>query len=338
MATVRLADIIDVTVFNDLPPVNNPTLTALSESGIIVGDQLLAELANAAGKKAELPFWNDLSIANDPNISSDDPAVYATPEKVGQTELNTRKIMVNNAWQAADLARELAMGADAMRHIRNRVDRYWQHQFQRRLVNMALGVMLDNIANDGGDMVFDISLETTVGQTEANWFSRTAMTGAAFTLGDHWQNTGAIVVHSVVMKRMVDNDDIDYIPDSKGNMTIPTFLGRIVLVDDGVSVIAGTTSGFRYVSYLFGAGAFGFGSGSAVVPTEVERDALAANGAGVETLISRKTWILHPFGMDWTDSSVAGISATNAEFALAANWDRVLTRKLIPMAFLITNG
>ncbi len=338
MATVRLADIIDVTIFNDLPPVNNPTLTALSESGIIVQDPLMNALANADGKKAELPFWNDLSISNDANLSTDDPAVFATPEKVGQAELNTRKLFINNAWQASDLARELAMGADAMQHIRNRVDRYWQHQFQRRLVNMALGVLNDNVLNDSGDMVFDISLETLVAQDATNWFSRTAMTGAVFTSGDHWNSTGAIVVHSVIMKRMIDNDDIDFIPDSLGALTIPTFMGKIVIVDDGVPVIAGTTSGFRYVSLLFGRGAFAFGTGSPIMPTEVEREALAANGAGIETLVSRKTWLFHPFGFDWTDTTVAGVSASNAEFALAVNWDRILTRKLIPMAFLITNG
>ena len=253
---------------------------------------------------------------------------------------------MNQGWTESDLAAELAMGGNAMRRIRARVDTYWAWRWQRRVVKTAVGVMLANVANDGGDMVTDISIEDGNAATDANMFSRTAMVAAAFTMGDRFDELSAIVVHSVVAQRMIDNDDIVYIPDSLGNLTIPTFLGKRVVIDDGAPVIAGTVSGFRYVSMLFGSAAFGYGVGTPEVPVEVERKADQGNGGGVESLWSRKTWLIHPLGHKFTSATVTGptgmtvnnISPTDADLALAANWERVHFRKNIPLAYLVTNG
>jgi len=53
-------------------------------------------------------------------------------------------------------------------------------------------------------------------------------------------------------------------------------------------------------------------------------------------LWERNTWLLHPLGFQQTGTPAA-VSFTQAELALAAQWDRVLDRKLVPMAYLITN-
>lgn len=342
----RLANIIDVTVFQDLPAEDNPEKTALFQSGVVVRNQMLDNLANAPGKTAELPFWKDLDPTVEQNYSNDSPADEATPQQIEQGEQIARKAFLNQGWTESDLAAELAMGGNAMRRIRARVDTYWARRWQRRLIKTAVGVMLNNVANDDGDMVHDISLETTVGVDEDNLFSRSAMVAAAFTMGDGFEGLRTIVVHSVVAQRMIDNDDIVYVPDSQGNLTIPTFLGKRVVIDDGAPVIAGTTSGFRYVSMLFGQAAFAYGEGTPEVPTEVERFAAQGNGGGVENLWSRKTWIIHPLGHSFTSNTVTGptgktvnnISPTDANLALAANWERTHFRKNIPLAFLITNG
>lgn len=337
MSTVRLSDIIDVTVFQDLPSVNSPETTALYQSGIIRQNGLLDSIATAAGKSAELPFWNDLDQTSLANISTDNPADIATADKIGQGEQKTRKIFLNKSWSASDLASEIAMGPRAMEQIRARTDTYWTRQWQRYLIGASNGVLADNVANDSGDMVIDVASESIAGQTTATRFSRSNFTAAAFTLGDMWEKTGAIGVHSQIYKQMVDQDDIDFIPDSQGSMTIPTYMGRRVIVDDSMTVTAGSTDGFKYTTVLFGDGAFGFGNGNPTVPVEVEREASQGNGGGIETIWTRKTYIIHPFGFQWTDSSVAGTSATQAEMALAANWDRVVERKNVPLAFLITN-
>lgn len=336
MATAQLSDVIDVTVFQDLPSVNSPEKTAFYESGVAVRTPLLDNLANAAGKKAELPFWTDIDASIDANISSDDPAVLAAAQKIEQGEQISRKAMLNKGLSASDLATELAMGDNAMQHIRNRVDTYWTRQWQRRLIAACDGVLADNVANDGGDMVVDVASESIAGQSAATKFSRSNFTAAAFTLGDAFTNTGAIAVHSQVYKQMVDADDIDFIPDSQGQMTIPTYMGKRVVVDDGMTVTAGSTDGFKYTTVLFGAGAFGYGEGMPEYPVELQRSEAGGNGGGISTLWTRKTQILHPFGFQHTGTP-AGDSFTIAELKLATTWNRVVDRKLVPLAFLVTN-
>ncbi len=336
MATTQLTDIIDVTVFQDLPSVNSPEKTAFFTSGIVTRNALLDDLATAAGKKPELPFWKDLDGSSETNYSSDDPGATATAEKLVQGEQIARKAFVNKSWQVADLASELAMGAKAMDRIRERTDSYFTKQWQRRLIASTNGILADNVANDSSDMVHAVASESIAGQGAATLFSRDAFTEAAFTLGDMAEELNAIAVHSAVMKQMVKNDDIDFIPDSMGNLTIPTFMGKRVIVDDGLTVTAGTTDGFKYTSVMFGAGAFGYGEGLPEVPVEIEREASQGNGGGIETLYRRNTWLLHPFGFQSTGTP-AGNSFTLAELALAAQWDRVVSRKNVPMAFLITN-
>lgn len=336
MATTRLSDIIDVTVFQDLPQLNSPEKTAFFESGIITRNALLDSLANGPGKIAELPFWRDLDASIEVNYSNDDPSDIATPQKIVQGEQIARKAFVNQGWQAADLASELAMGGSAMNAIRNRTGTYFQRQWQRKLIAASNGVLADNVANDSGDMVVDVAADAIADQTASTVFNRNSFTDAVYSMGDMAEDLTAIAVHSRVMQQMVKNDDIVYIPDSQGQITIPTFMGKRVIIDDGLTVTAGGTDGFKYTSVLFGTGAFGYGVGSPETPVEVEREAAQGNGGGIETLWLRNTWLLHPFGFQQTGTPT-GESFTNAELATAGVWDRVVDRKNVPMAFLVTN-
>jgi len=97
MPTTRLSDIIDVTIFRDLPQIEGPEKTRFFESGIITRNGLLDELANAPGKSIELPYWNDLDGSTEVNYSSDDPGSSATPQKITQGEQTARKSFVNQA-------------------------------------------------------------------------------------------------------------------------------------------------------------------------------------------------------------------------------------------------
>lgn len=345
MATTQLADIIDVIVFNDLPAEDTPELTALFQSGAVVRSELFDRLANADGKSVELPFWRDVDHTTEPNYSSDQ-ATLATPDKIQQDEQKAVKNWLNKGWSAMDLTVELASG-DPMRRIRSRVDSFWAKHWQHRVVAAALGVMNANINGNfatqspgtAGDMVYNIASESIAGQSAATRFSRAAFVSAAFTLGDHVDDVRAVAVHSVIYKKMIDNDDIDFIPDSQGALTIPTFLGKRVIVDDGMPVIAGSTDGFKYVTILFGPAVFAYGEGTPTVMTEVWRSPQAGHGGGEEQLWTRRSWMLHPFGHTNTNTThTANANQQNiADLKLQANWKRVLTRKNVPLAYLITN-
>lgn len=343
MALVRLSDVIDVEVFNSLPADESTLVNSLIQSGIVSRDPLFDQHANAPGLVGAMNMWNDLDSSSEPNYSQDDENT-ATPDKVDQKELNVRAVHLNNGWKASDLARELQTNEDVMSLIRRRVDKYWDTQFQNRLIATAEGVIADNVANDSGDMVVDLSVTTDTTPVAANFFSRQAFTNTVFTMGDHFDDIQAVACHSVVYQNMVDADDIDYIPDSSGTMLIPTYLGKRVIIDDSLvrDEPSETGTAKEYLSFFFGAGAFAFGVGSPLIPTEIERNAAQGVGGGNEVLWDRKTWLIQPAGASFLGATLTDADpdyATNAQLKLAANWDRkVASRKSVPFATLITNG
>lgn len=336
MADIRLTDIIDTVVYQDLDPVNSPEKTDFFMSGVAVRDNLFDSLASAAGSTAELPFWNDLDASVEPNYSSDNSASSATPQKVAQGEQIARKAHLNQGYSAMDLARELAMGDDALQHIRNRFGTYWMRQWQRRLIAAVQGVHADNAANDSGDMTHDIASESVSGQSASTRWSQSAFIEAAYTMGDMVDGVTAIAVHSAVAKQITEQNDAEDVRDSEGNLLYRAYLGRRMIVDDTLPAVAGSTDGIKYMSVLFGPGAIGYGEGAPDVPVEVDRDPRAGDGGGQEEIWERKTWILHPLGFQQT-STPSGQSFTQAELKTAAVWDRVVDRKNVPMAFLWTN-
>lgn len=335
MATVQLSDVIVPEIWGDYQAVNSPELSAFGQSGVVARNPLLDAAADRAGDLVNLPFWNDLDESSAPNISTDDPTDIGTPDKITAGKQMGYSAHLNKGWSASDLAAEVA-GSNPMDRIRDRVDTYWTRQFQRRLIATAQGVLADNVANDSADMVHSVAVESTGSQSATTIFTRQNFTSAVFTAGDAFENSGLIAVHSNVYKTMVDNNDIDFVADSEGNLRIPTFLGHVVVVDDAMPARAGTTSGVVYTSVIFGAGAFGYGEGTPKVPVEVEREAAQGEGGGIETLWSRVTWLTHPFGFS-ASAAPASNAHTIAELQNAATWNRVVARKNVPMAFLITN-
>lgn len=342
MAVTQLSDVYVPEVYASYTAVNGPERTAFFESGVAVRNPALGGFFAEGGRIAELPFWKDLDASDEPNYGTDDPADVAVPAKVQTGTQIARLASLNQGYSSADLTAEMA-GQDPMQQVRNRFGTYWMRNWQRRTIASLEGVIADNVANDGGDMVNDISGATNADVSATTRFSRDAFTTAAFTSGDHFDDYTATAVHSVVYKRMVDNDDIDFIPDSEGRLTIPTFMGRTVIVDDGLPFTAAAGSSdsdaaASYTSFLFGTGLIGYDERTPKTPVALEREEAQGNGAGVETLWERKSWVIHPFGCAFQSTTLTDGNATLAQLRLAANWDRVVERKNVPFAALVTNG
>ena len=104
-----------------------------------------------------------------------------------------------------------------------------------------------------------------------------------------------------------------------------TYQGKRVIVDDGCPVDKGV-----YTTYLFGDGAVALGNGNpeGFVPTEADRD--KKKGSGVDYLINRRTFILHPRGIAFTNANVAKTEGpSRAELKDASNWKPVYEQKQI---------
>jgi len=336
-AAVTLADIYDPTIFDAGVQEMAIELNAFAQSGIMQPDARINAMASGAGSTGDIPFFHGL--ANDePNYSSDDPAATSTPAKILSGKQIYASAHQNKSWSTMDLARELGL-IDPLGAIMNRVATYWSVNSEKRLINTARGVMLDNIATNTGDMVHDISIATGDTAVAANLISAEAVIDAGATMGDHAKTLSAIAMHSVPYSNLEKQNLIDFIPNARGEVDFPTYLGKRVIVDDSIAPVAGGTNGFVYTTILFALGAIAYGSGSPEVPSETDRLPATGNGGGQDVLYSRTTEIIHPFGFAFDTTAVAGVSATYAELAAAGQWSRVFAeRKNIGMAFLKTNG
>ena len=341
---VQLSSVIIPELFLEYGQIDSPERIAYLQSGVVRTDENLNAAANRGGQITTMPMWNDLDSTVEPNISTDNPATVATSQGMNASEMTVRIADYNQQWSAADLAGMLA-GSDPMRQIRSRTDMYWARQWQHKLIAVGEGVRLSNIANNGGDMVVDITASATVPAggsawtpTAANMFSRPAFTDAAFTLGDRFDDVIAVAMHSRIAKTLTDQQLIDFVQPAGVPLPVPMYDNKYVIVDDGLPMIADGHGNFKYVTVLYGAGAFGFGEGEARVPVEVFRWPSQGNGGGVEELHIRKRWIIQPNGYSFTSAAVASLSPINAELATAANWQRIVPRKNVPLAFLLTNG
>lgn len=328
MATTQLSDVIVPEVYASYQQVDDIVNTSFFQSGIIAQNPALNDKARTGGTGINLPFWNDLDMNQEANIGSDNPAVEATPNKITAAKMVAYLANPNQAYSAADLTSELA-GSDPMARIRARFATYWQNQYQLRLINAVKGILAANIAKNDGDMVEDISADTN-----KSLFNIGAFVDAAFSLGDQFGTLTGIGMHSLVYAGLVKENEIESVRASDGTLLYYAYKGLRIIVNDNMPV---DTSGDAdiYTSVLFGAGAFGYGAGEPANPVEIDRKALAGNGAGVESIIERKKFILHPFGYRSAEGA-SEFGQTWAELASADTWTRVVDRKQVPMAFLKT--
>jgi hypothetical protein len=310
--TVKISDVIVPEVFNPYVIQRTMELSAIFQSGIAQRTQEFDRLASQAAKTVNMPFWGDLT--GEDEVLSDTGAL--TPGKIQANQDEAVILRRGRAWGANDLAANLA-GDDPMRAIADLVAAYWARRYQAALVSTLQGVFASSSMSA---LVHDIS-----GQTgEAAAISAKTTVDAAQRLGDAKAQLTAIVMHSATEAALAKQDLIEYVRPSTGSIEVPTFLGKRVIVDDGVPFDSGTGT---YTTYLFGPGAVAYGEGNPVgfVPTETDRDTLA----GEDYLINRRTFILHPRGVRFTSAQVAGVSPSNTELATADNWSRVYEPKSI---------
>jgi len=347
MATGPATQISDIVV----PEIFDPYVQRLTEekSRIVVSGavaraaDLDVDLAGA-GLTFNAPSFKDLDNDED-NVSTDAAddeytggSANSEPKKTGTLTEVAVRLSRNQSWSSADLSAALA-GVDPMESIAQRVSAYWARRLQAAFVATMNGVFADNDAVPTGtehvqaDLTNDISgVSYSAGVTD---FSAPAFIDAAVTMGDSMGDLSLVCVHSIVYARMQKNNLIDFIPDAQGITNIPTFLGRIVTVDDGITNTAGV-----FHSWLFGSGAAQLGMGQPKVPTETARKPGSGNGAGSEVLYNRTEWAIHPVGHRYNGAAANGgpsNAATVNNLAHADSWQRVFTeRKQIKIARLIT--
>lgn len=316
MATTKISDVIVPEIFTQYVIEKTAEKSNILNSGIAIANPKLNELVTAGGKTMNMPYWQDLTGADE--VLDDNTPL--TPGKISASKDVAALLMRGRAWGANDLAGALA-GDDPMRAIGDRVAAYWARREQKILVSLLQGVFASASMSNH---ILDKSSETG----DAANIDGKMVLDAKQLLGDSADQLQAIMMHSAVYTELQKQNLIEYTTTSDGKITIPTYLTYRVIVDDGMPY---DNTNKVYTTYLFARGVVGRGTGTPVdfVPTETDRDSLA----GEDYLINRVALVMHIFGVKWIGTS-QGVTPSNAELATGTNWQRVYEDKNIGVVAL----
>ena len=336
MPKTAVADIIIPTEFEKYAIERTAELSAFGQCGIIESAPEFDELAAGGGREVKMPFWKDLSGGR--QLLSD--AASLTVNKITSDQDIARIHNDAQVWSVNHLAKVIS-GDDPMQAIIDLVADYWARTDEGILVSCLKGMFAS--ASLAGNLL-SIKSEAIVTQTSATRLNGATFVDATQKLGDRADRLTAIAMHSATESALRKLDLIDFVPDSEGKAQIRTFQGRRVIVDDNLPVRNGTTDGLVYTSYLFGPGAFG--KGSAKLDSAPLQGGFGTEGVEIArvpldsdtVLINRRRYILHPRGVKFNSTTVAGDSPTNAELELAANWTRVYENKNVRIVAIEHNN
>jgi hypothetical protein len=335
MANIQISDIYDPLRFTTLAQERQLEKNAFIQSGVMVGNPELSSMCAMSGFTGDIDNIKPLTV-DEPTYTNDDPADILATDKLGTQQMKYRKAARAKAWSAMNLAQGIAL-QDPVIGITSRIGDYWAVDNQKRLINSLMGIKKANAAGTG-DLIHSVATDAAGAIADSEKASALNFIKALELKGDAINSLSAIAMHSSVYYGLYAMNLIAFIRESEDS-SFATFQGKRVIVDDGLSVVAGTNRA-TYTSILFGAGAVQAGEGNMprTLASELDRNSLSGNGGGEDIIISRRTDIIMPVGFSWTDTTVAGQSASYAELATAANWSQVWNTKNINLAFLDTNG
>jgi hypothetical protein len=334
MALVQVSDIYKPVPFDKYFSKPDTHALQLIASGVAVRDPRIDALLAQGGTKFEMPSWGDFATTAS-QVATDDTTA-ATPMKVGHEKEVGVKLYRTASWSQAELAAHLS-GDDPMGEMMRQIGRYWAYQRQSAILSMLTGVLADNTANDSADYTYDISDDAggsySAGVTD---FSAEALVDTQALLGDAAAGAfSALFCHSAVYFRMKKNNLIDVRLDSELG-EVKKFGDLTVFVDDRMP----NPSAGVYHTYLMGRGFLRLGEVPARKPSALLEEPEKGTGAGIETLITRKIWCIHPTGHAWigTEASGGPPEGTGAnQLGAVGSWNRVYAdRKKVKFARLIS--
>jgi hypothetical protein len=311
MTETRLSDVIVPEHFNQYSMQLTTELSRFRRSGIVV--DFSAELGqHMGGTTVNMPYFNDLTGADEVVDDTQDLGL----DKITTSQDVAAKLYRAKAFGATDLAGDLA-GADPVKAIATRFAEYWVQREQAILLAVCQGAMG---ATSMAANVLDISSLTGGAQN----FDPFSFIDAQAKLGDHQDLLSGVACHSHTYTAMKKADLIEEIRPSDGGDPIPTYMGKVLIVDDGMPLSGGT-----YTTFIFGQGAIGYVAASPKVPVEVGREPL--KGGGQDYIVQRRQLTMHPRGVRWSPGAGVPALATpsNPELATTTNWTRCYDAKNI---------
>ena len=257
------------------------------------------------------------------------------------------------AWGEYDFASDIT-GENFMAEA-NEVNEYWDERRQEVVLAILEGIFGMNGGVNGQFVdkhTYDITSETN-GNLSADALNRASQKA----LGDKKSKLDVIFMHSAVSTNLEGLNLIDFLKytDAQGiqrDLTIGTFNGRLVIVDDDMPTTEvpesaeGANDGYTaYTSYVFQKGFFEYENIGATKGSELARDPY--DKGGKTDLITRVREMIVPMYISYKGTGT--VSPANTDFANGSNWELAnndksgnakvyVDDKLIPVARIISRG
>jgi len=312
----RISDVIVPELFAPYVVDQTSETSALVQSGITQGCELLDSMVGKGGALIHLPSFKELS--GNAEVLSDSESLV--PSKVEAHKVTAPILIRGKAWSANELAGALA-GSDPMTAAGGMLADWWNVQERKTLVHILMGIFADALRESH-------SLDVSGRSGLQSMINANAVLDAKQTLGDAANKLTAIAMHSETFTLLQRQNLVEYIPNSEGVIDFPRYLGYKVIVDDGLAPV-----GNIFSTYLFAEGAFARGEAvpESLTPIELGRDILASD----DILVSRRAICLHPVGVSWKQpDNSPNATPSNVELMNGDNWAKVSDDKSIGIVML----
>lgn len=287
----------------------------------MTSDPAIGAKLSKGGRIIHLPFWKNINASSEVLDETNGLTINKITAGADVACIHARGIM----YGATDLA-ELVAGDDPIGAIAQMYIRDWNRDMQNILVATLEGAFS---ATSMAKSVKDISTETG----DDGVINKNAIVDALYAIGDSVDELQGIMMHSAVMAKLVKDNMIQYLPDSEGKPTLPTYLNKTVIVDDALKPVEVTVGGAKkkaYPIYFFGAGAIAFNENNILAETETDRDIRT----GEDYLASRRVFTMHPRGIKWVGNAT-GVTPSIAELKTGTNWELVEDAKNVHITKLL---
>ena len=295
--------------------IQDPTLTAMFESGAVVQDSEIANLISKGSNAYTLPFHNVLSGTED-NYDGQTNITATVPDGGAQSGIVYGRA---HGWTEKDFVRDFNSGADPMKQITSQVEKFWQKRRQERLIGILNGIFGITGNADWALHTTDISASSSTVTDNNRIGPATGNDAITTALGDNRNLFSLAIMHSQVASALEKLNLLTFrtYTDVNGmtrKLNIADYNGMTVIVDDGLAPASG-----KYTTYLLGGGVVRFAKAPVERPSELERSA-ATNG-GQTTLYTRLRETIHPYGFSFAmPANATSVSPTNAQLFDTANW------------------
>lgn len=334
--------------------IENPQRTELIRSGAIVPNREIYDLLQSQVNAyyGRIPYFGNIG---------GEPTNYEGVTDITADELTTfdRGVIAYGrakAFTEKDFSHDITANVDFLSEVARQIVDYWARDDQKVMLSVLKGIFsMTGVKNKEfvDKHTYDVSTNVP---TKGKIAEDTLNSAIQQACGDNKNKFSLVIMHSAVATNLENINLMKRLTQTDANgiereLTIGTWNGRIVLIDDSMPVEQankvgeGDTeipAGNSYTTYVLGQGAIEFGELPVAVPFEMDRD--PAKAGGLTTLYTRKRNYIAPQGISYEKKEQANLSPTNTELENGKNWTLVnngteyINHKAIAISKIVSRG